>query len=154
MVYVRICLLSGFLLAYSLADAQKVYSKVVITDGNTGQEEKGFTEIHANTLEQTEWLNNLQLSYWEQGFYGARFSNRRSSSDTVFMDFQKGKQYGLSQLSTHALDKSWKIGLRRALSFKGLIINELSVLALLSEVLNYGQNNGYPFTTVWIDSFS
>lgn len=63
-------------------------------------------------------------------------------------------KYELGELDLNRLDDSWKLALKRTLSFKGLTISEASISSILYEVLQYGQNNGYPFAEVWVDSFS
>lgn len=153
MVCARILLLSGLLLCSSMALAQKVYSKVVITDGTTSQEQKGIVEVHGDLAEQARWMADLQRSYWQQGRYGAKYTNKRQSGDTLYLKLRKGRVYELSSLDLSNVDEGWRQALKRTFDLKGVRFDEVSVSSILSEVLDYAQNNGYPFAIIWVDSF-
>jgi len=150
-VYVRICLLLGVSLLTSVAlRAQYSVTKVVLEYSVTEQKEV-FLENYSR-LKLSNYINSQLDDLREEGFWLARVRDSVELMDTLNVYLQVGEEVLVDRVSIQTLPEDWKFFLERKLQLTGVPLAQASVQVIMDEVLDYAQNNGYPFAQVWLDS--
>lgn len=88
----------------------------------------------------------------EDGYLLVRVRDSIRAKGELSIFLSVGRQLRVDEVKLDALPPDWRLYLNRRLDAKGILLDEASLNLVLDEVLEYAQNNGYPFAQVWLDS--
>ena len=107
-------------------------------------------------LEQANtYVNSLSTLFANKGYLVSSVDSIWYLQNNVHIDFYVGKKYNWVQLRTNNIDKSLlsKAGyVQKNFAEKSLNISELDLLK--ERLLNYYENEGFPFAAVYLDSIA
>lgn len=147
-----------FLLFYCVATAaqDKYYLNINVADKDSGFLIKGlsYEKEFADTTTRTAELKKLLTKLYEKGYLETAYYFAGGDSSTVSYSLLTGIQWQWAKLYNGNIDAVIldRIGFREKL-YSGKPFSISQVIALLNEILEYCENNGYPFASVYLDSF-
>jgi len=147
-----------FLLFYCVSTAaqEKYYLNINAADKDSGFLTKGFSyeKEFADTTTRTAELKKLLTKLYEKGYLETAYYFAGGDSSTVSYSLFIGIQWQWAKLYNGNIDAVIldRIGFREKL-YSGKPFSISQVIALLNEILGYCENNGYPFASVYLDSF-
>ncbi|MBA2423627.1 MAG: hypothetical protein H0V61_10465 [Chitinophagales bacterium] len=147
-----------FLLFYCVSTAaqEKYYLNINAADKDSGFLTKGFSyeKEFADTTTRTAELKKLLTKLYEKGYLETAYYFAGGDSSTVSYSLFTGIQWQWAKLYNGNIDAVIldRIGFREKL-YSGKPFSISQVIALLNEILGYCENNGYPFASVYLDSF-
>lgn len=120
-------------------------------DVGTLQLESGF----ANELLCRAYINNLPSFLYSKGYPAASVDSLWDVGDSTFIKLFLGKKYEWAKIAAAGVDK-------KALAesgfiekdFSNKIINIAQLQKVQQRLLNYYENNGYPFARIFLDSIT
>ncbi len=147
-----------FLLFYCVSTAaqEKYYLNINAADKDSGFLTKDFSyeKEFADTTTRTAELKKLLTKLYEKGYLETAYYFAGGDSSTVSYSLFTGIQWQWAKLYNGNIDAVIldRIGFREKL-YSGKPFSISQVIALLNEILGYCENNGYPFASVYLDSF-
>ncbi len=155
MPYLIILLLS--LCCGNLFAQEKMLLKIVPADRDTGFLQKDFSyrSVFNDSISRNLEMKNLLRKLYQKGYLEASFTDVHIDANLLTAGLFIGQQWEWANLHYQASDKVilQKIGFREKL-FSGKPFRPEEVTQLFDELLNYCENNGYPFAAVRLNSFS
>lgn len=90
---------------------------------------------------------------YDAGYLTAVYNTVTQQHDTAFVLFEKGEKYSLAQLTVNSADKIYLSETSyREKDFTNTVFRFYEVSQLMQGMLQFAENNGYPFATVQLDS--
>ena len=98
------------------------------------------------------FLNELLSDYYADGYLTAAWSKIGENKDTLFVSVNKGKKIRWITLNTIGIDAYFleNTGYRRK-DFENKIFRYDELAAYMLKLLQYSEDNGYPFATIALD---
>ncbi len=107
----------------------------------------------ANQASCIEYINTIPSLLQLQGYIAASVDSMMFGVDSTFINLYLGQQPKWVQLSVDSVDKkALDAGGFFAGNFSNKLVNFGQVQVLKERLLNYFDNNGYPFAAVYLDS--
>ncbi|MFO0356925.1 MAG: hypothetical protein ACK50A_08225 [Sphingobacteriaceae bacterium] len=112
-----------------------------------------YSKKHQTKSSALNELNQLQFFFQSKGYLLATADTLEQNSNLLKVDINAGKQYKWAYLKMGNLNPSLasKIGFSEKL-YLNKPFNNKQVVQLQEKVLNYYENNGYPFASIQLDS--
>lgn len=115
------------------------------------EQKEVFLENYSR-LRLSNHLNSQLNELRDEGFWLAHVRDSAHSNNLLEVYIDVGEEVLVDKVSIESLPDDWKFSLSRKLELTGVPLAQASVDVVLNEVLDYAQNNGYPFAQVWLDS--
>ncbi len=153
----RCCLFFVFLFctACSHAQVQKECRLVIVPEDSTAKNTDVLKIISsfASKALCIEYLNRLPSFLQSQGYISASVDSVYEDSSSVYCRLFCGEKYIWENITVN--DKDWlllnQLGYNQS-SFSSKPFDQNKISGLYTQLLNYFENNGYPFTKIYLDS--
>jgi outer membrane protein assembly factor BamA len=126
-----------------------LYLRIIDSDVGVLTENKIFSD----TILRRQHVSRQIQAYQSQGYIFAKTILLKDSVNKLFVDIQIGQQFrwGVLKFSTKTLQvlESFE---SNVLQLKGQLIDPGKLQNLMTEILNYTENNGYPLASLNFDS--
>ncbi len=134
--------------------AQQVYSvNYIIVDSANQNQKTELQNSFASSQAASEYINKLPALLQTKGYMGSSLDSVYQDSLSAAVHLYLGEQYKWTKLITNEADKDLLKYLRwntAALSNNPIRFNELQLAQ--QEILNYLEETGHPFATIYLDS--
>ncbi|MBC8173041.1 MAG: hypothetical protein H7X71_03960, partial [Chitinophagales bacterium] len=99
--------------------------------------------------ERDLYLNDILRNAYENGFLAAYYTVEEQKKDTSFIRFYKGTRMLWAELRVSAVESIFlqNAGYREK-DFAGKIFRYTEIVLLMESMLEFAEENGYPFATV------
>lgn len=136
----------------ALSYSQQSFSlnlRIIETDARILTESKIFSD----TILRRQYIFRQIQAYQSQGYIFAKPIYLKDSADKLTVDIEIGQQYHWGELNFSAQTlqvlESFETNV---LKFNGQLIDPSQLQYLISQILNYTENNGYPLASLKFDS--
>lgn len=103
--------------------------------------------------EQNNYINTILVRYYQAGYITATANTIHASGDTITMQVVPGKQVFWTTLNVTETDAFILSGAGyRKKDIDGKLFNYTALVKLMRSMLNFAEQNGFPFATVNLDS--
>ncbi|HOY32781.1 MAG TPA: BamA/TamA family outer membrane protein [Bacteroidales bacterium] len=153
--YVRYSfLLIGIILAGPVYAQKNVTLNIISNDSSEKIIQRSHVEKQYVTRNDAlNGANDLLAYLYKQGFLAARIDSLKTDSARVDAFLTIGKKYTFKSLRKGNLDKYLSNEINfRAQQFSGKPFNYDEIIKLSEKLLEYSENNGYPFAEFRLDS--
>lgn len=144
------------LLALS-AVGQNNYRLSIITENDStfSKSALGLKTLFANRLQASDYIAKLPALLQAKGFIAASVDSVRLTDSSASVNLYLGEQFVLANVKVKDEDASYiEQVLEKRKSFHANKLNFTEYQALQQKLLDYFENNGYPFAKVHLDSLS
>jgi hypothetical protein len=135
---------------------QKYYLNINAADKDTGFLTKNFSyeKEFSDSISRTGELKKLLTHLYDKGYLEAAYAFIGRDSSRVSYNLFVGPQWQWAQLSNGNIEGVIldRVGFREKLYIRKPF-NIAQINGLLDKLLSYCENNGYPFASVYLDSF-
>lgn len=129
--------------------AQDIRLKITDT-GGVLIEEQSFRQLD----DVYQILRKKQYEYQENGYLACSFDSIAIKDSVAKAVFFKGKQYRWAKLNFDKMPEAIRFHLNIVpYQWKDKVISPKQLTALHQQVLQYCENNGFPFATTFLDNF-
>ena len=155
--FIQVFIFCALNFIFITAKAQVVFHlSVKATDKDSTFFEKNFRyeKIFDDTFFRTREIKNLFTKLYNNSYLFAHEDSAKTDSNTESIFISAGKICEWSKLSNGnvPLELLDKIGFREKI-YEGKKFSSQEISSLCESILNYSENNGYPFASVQLDSF-
>lgn len=107
----------------------------------------------ANKASCNDYLSGLTAMLGSKGYPTASVDSIFENENTTTIHLFLGKQYQWIKLKPDGIEKAAVTDSRfKSKDYEGRLLNIQQLLALQERILNYYENNGYPFAEIFLDS--
>ena len=129
--------------------AQQTFNLTIY--GLPNQNKLAYGKIFKDSLEAIKQVDSVVLEIKLNGYFNASITNSKWNNKHLKVYIESGTQYKINLISNGNIHPS-------AISFNNTFRekswNREQIRSVYDQVLNWYENNGYPFAQVWLDSFS
>lgn len=131
------------------AIAQKKYSLNITGFSNQNKIEykKNFTDSLQAINQVDSVINNLKLN----GYFNCTITTYEWQNQNLTLNINPGKPYKFTSISNGNINPN---ALNVKKTYQNQLCNTTQLKAIYKQILNWYENNGYPFAQVWLDSFT
>lgn len=131
------------------AIAQKKYSLNItgLSNQNKIEYKKNFTDSLQTLYQVDSLINNLKLS----GYFNCTITKYEWQNQTLTLNINPGEPYKFTSISNGNINPN---ALNVKKTYQNQLCNTTQLKAIYKQILNWYENNGYPFAQVWLDSFT
>lgn len=157
--FVCLLILSAFVCSTTCVLAQNTQpnvKQVLVFEVTEGQKPKLIEEISASDFSSvSSKLNQFYKEAYKNGYFAAYVDTLTTNNQTLRIQKVWGKQFTWAKLTQGNIEPRVlrQLGIKPH-QFKQKPINQKELDKLTDKLLNYAQNNGYPFATFFIDSLA
>lgn len=142
-----------FILAWGVPIQLFPQEHLLVLKGDDLPEGISLDRSYRSEIKREDALNKLLRISWKKGFLAASLDSTRKKGDTLIADYYRGVRYEWGNLEVAGKGKGMilaaGIDTKR---MKGQRIDPEGLSKLFEKVLQYCEQNGYPFARVGLDS--
>jgi outer membrane protein assembly factor BamA len=156
MTKLKLLLVACLLILLEDASAQSYQVRYHISDADSSLKLSiGLKEKFTSRIEATSYINTIPDVLYSKGYITASLDSLRMDSTMALVQLFLGQQYHWAKINTRPADEDILSALRwPQSSFKNAAMDWNSVKSWQEQILNYLENNGYPFAQVSLDSIT
>jgi outer membrane protein assembly factor BamA len=156
MTKLKLLLLACLLILLKDASAQSYEVRYHISDADSSLKLSiGLKEKFTSRIEATSYINIIPDVLYSKGYITASLDSLRMDSTMASVQLFLGQQYHWAKINTRPADEDILSALRwPQSSFKDAAMDWATVKNWQEQILNYLENNGYPFAQVSLDSIT
>jgi outer membrane protein assembly factor BamA len=156
MTKLKLLVVACLLILLEDASAQSYQVRYHISDADSSLKLSiGLKEKFTSRIEATSYINTIPDVLYSKGYITASLDSLRMDSTMALVQLFLGQQYHWAKINTRPADEDILSALRwPQSSFKNAAMDWNSVKSWQEQILNYLENNGYPFAQVSLDSIT
>jgi outer membrane protein assembly factor BamA len=154
MTKLKLLLVACLLILLKDASGQAYEVRYISSDADsTLIKSTGLKERFTSRIEASTYLNTVPNFLYTKGYITASIDSMRMDSTAASVQLFLGQQYHWAKINTKPSDEDILSVLRwPQASFKNAAMDWATVQNWQEQILNYLENNGYPFAQVFLDS--